>query len=43
MYAFSLIINDGEREERKLQKSYAEFLELEQYVIDIINHYTSQR
>ncbi|CDW76968.1 UNKNOWN [Stylonychia lemnae] len=39
MYAFSVIINDEEKQEIKLQKSYAEFVELESYVVDIINHY----
>eukprot|EP00347_Sterkiella_histriomuscorum_P011556 403372007 len=43
MYEFHVFLLQQENQEYKLQKSYPDFVELESYVIDIINHYSSKK
>lgn len=42
MYEFTVILIQDDKKEYKVSKSYPEFVELEAYINDIINHYSKK-
>jgi hypothetical protein len=43
LYEFTVTMVKRSNQQYKVTKSYPEFVELESYVIDIINHYTTKK